>query len=94
MESGQFASAGNHPDDLVRGLTFDLDKGAIFHVTSCNTAQRYGFSDRDYPHGNFAFRYGELLDLCERLAVGLAPELEGHAGHPTDGARVRGKIAL
>jgi hypothetical protein len=63
--SGQFASAGNHPDDLVRGLTFDLDKGAIFQVASCNVAQRYGFSDRDYPHGNFAFRYGDLIDLCD-----------------------------
>jgi hypothetical protein len=63
--SGQFASAGNHPDDLVRGLTFDLDKGAIFQVASCNIGQPYGFSDRDYPQGNFAFRYGDLLDLCD-----------------------------
>ena len=47
VESAQFASAGNHPDVLLRGLTFDLDKGTIDHVRGCNSGQHYGFSGRD-----------------------------------------------
>lgn len=80
MEAAQFAWAGNHPDDLVRGLTFDLDKGLVALVSSCDSAQRYGFHERDYPRGNFTFRYGDLLDLCDpdryRTFITLVKEID------------------
>jgi hypothetical protein len=60
--SAGFQSPGTDPNELVRGLTLNLGNDSIVLVSSCNS-ERYGF--RGYADGNFPFRYGKLLDLCD-----------------------------
>ncbi|HYD04528.1 MAG TPA: hypothetical protein VEC60_02335 [Reyranella sp.] len=80
MWASQIATQGNHPDALLRGITFDLDDGSVHHVRPCPDSHwRYGFKT-DYRPGNFQFEYGALLRLCDttsyRNFIALVKEID------------------
>jgi len=82
MEAAIIGSAGNKPDVLMRGLTFDLARGTIEQVRPCPDSRTpYGFSHVDGERGNFLFRYGELFQLCDpasyRAFIALVKEIDG-----------------
>jgi hypothetical protein len=66
VELALLQSEGNHWPAIMRGLTLDLERAEIFHVETCpDTIQVYGSRLRP-GEGNYRFRYGELLNLCEQ----------------------------
>lgn len=79
-------SSGTHPVTLLRGLTFDLESGVMIQVAACpGTDGAYGFPGVDaQQRGNFLFRYGELLQLCDltvyRRFIALAKDIDTRMG--------------
>jgi hypothetical protein len=71
---GWFFSSGSHPPDWLRALTFDLETAAMVEVTPCPSV---GHSPGDR---NPLFRYGPLLDLCDKATyrrfVSLVREID------------------
>lgn len=74
MVGGWFVSPGSHPPDLLRGVTFDIQTATMMQVTPCPGA---GHSPGDR---NPLFRYGRLLDLCDKASyrrfVSLVKEID------------------
>jgi len=100
MNAAVIASAGNKPDALLRGLIFDLERGTIEHARACPGRQSYGFSDPSRDPSRFLFRYGELLNLCDRehyrAFIALVRDIDDKRGvphlSPSAGDRTKGCI--